>query len=85
MKKNILQLTKQHVNDIRNDNTGNIARQLFLDAQLSENGFNFFLTDTEISDYENSLLRKIELESEIYDFLINWFDYDFEDFDYTLT
>lgn len=82
MKPAILQLTKQYVQDSRQYNEGNIAEFLLLGAESVDNGYFFYLTDDEIEEYENNSERRIELETEIKDWIKNNFDFDFSEFEY---
>ena len=82
MKPAILQLTKQHVQDSRQYNEGNIAEHLLLNTGSVENGYFFYLTDDEIEEYENSSERRKELEIEVKNWIKKNFDFDFSEFEY---
>lgn len=85
MKNSTLQFTKQYVKDAQSNGyiDGNIAEHLILNIQSEDQGYQSYLTDDEIEEYENaSSERRIEIREEIESFIKNHFDYDVDEFDY---
>ena len=85
MKNSAVQFTKQYVKDAKLNGyiDGNVAEHLILNTQSEDQGYQNWLSDEEIDEYENtSSERRQEIRDEIECFIKEHFDIDIDDFDY---
>ena len=84
MKKTALQFTNQFLQEAKhyNEYDYNIAEYLINTIQNKENGYFFYLTDDEIEEFEENIIRREELKNEVETFINENFDFNFEKFDY---
>lgn len=85
MKNSAVQFAKQYVKDAKANGyiDGNVAEHLILNTQSEDQGYQSWLSDEEIEEYENaSSERRQEVRDEIEDFIKEHFDIDVEEFDY---
>ncbi len=76
MKNQALKLTEAYVKDNLLHIEGNVYDHLITDAEMSDNGYFFYLTDEEIEAYENKPSERARLEDEVENFLKDNFDFD---------
>lgn len=78
MKTNIKTLLDGFVYDNKEniiDNGGNVASFILADAAELENGYFWFLTESEITEFENDLTRRAELKEEIISYVQENYNY----------
>lgn len=76
MKNQALQLTQAYLNDNILHIEGNVYYHLSFNAEMSDNGYYFYLTDEEIEAYENNASERSRLENEVDQFLKDNFNFD---------
>ena len=76
MKNQASQLTQTYLNDNLLHIEGNVYDHLITDAEISDNGYFFYLTDEEIEAYENDDSERASLENEVDQFLKDNFDFE---------
>jgi hypothetical protein len=85
MKNSAVQFAKQYVQDAKSNCyiDGNVAEYLILNTQSEDQGYQSWLSDEEIEEYENANSeRRQEIRNEIEKFIKEHFDIDVENFNY---
>ena len=85
MKNSALQFTRQYVKDAQSNGyiNGNVAEHLILNVQSEDQGYQSYLTDDEIENYESSSSEKrAETRNEIEAWITDNFNFDVSEFEY---
>lgn len=82
MRNSIKQYTRQYIEDNKIYIEDNIADYLITTAQQEENGYFWYLSQNEITEFEENTKKREKLIIEIENFIYKYFNFNINDFDY---